>query len=98
MQARATDANGLASVVERSVTNDFTPPWSEEVVAPLRVRDEPRPELTMALDKAGVRYDLYIYDGTQHAFNNDTSAARYNKAAADLAWSRTVALFREALA
>jgi Big-like domain-containing protein len=54
VQARATDANGLASVVERAVTNDFTPTWSEEVVAPLRVRDEPRPELTMALDKAGV--------------------------------------------
>jgi len=51
-----------------------------------------------ALDKAGTRYQLFIYEGTQHAFNNDTSAARYNKAAADLAWSRTVALFKEALA
>ena len=51
-----------------------------------------------ALDKAGVRYELHIYEGTQHAFNNDTSAACYNKAAADLAWSRTVALFKEALA
>ena len=50
-----------------------------------------------ALDKAGVGYQLFIYEGTQHAFNNDTSAARYNKAAADLAWSRTVALFKEAL-
>jgi carboxymethylenebutenolidase len=51
-----------------------------------------------ALDKAGAKYQLHIYEGTQHAFNNDTSAARYNKAAADLAWSRTVALFKEALA
>lgn len=50
-----------------------------------------------ALDKAGVRYQLYTYEGTQHAFNNDAAAARYNKAAADLAWSRTVALFKEAL-
>ena len=50
-----------------------------------------------ALDKAGVKYELHIYEGTQHAFNNDTSAARYNKAAADLAWSRTVTLFKQAL-
>jgi carboxymethylenebutenolidase len=56
------------------------------------------PAYREALDKAGVRYELYVYEGTQHAFNNDTSAARYNKAAADLAWSRTVALFKEALA
>ena len=37
------------------------------------------------------------YPGAQHAFNNDTSAARYNKAAADLAWSRTVAFFKQHL-
>ena len=40
---------------------------------------------------------IYIYPGTQHAFNNDTGAARYNKAAADLAWSRTLAFFKEHL-
>jgi carboxymethylenebutenolidase len=56
------------------------------------------PAYREALDKAGVKYEVRIYEGTQHAFNNDTSAARYNKAAADLAWSRTVALFKEALA
>jgi carboxymethylenebutenolidase len=33
-----------------------------------------------------------------HAFNNDTSEARCDKAAADLAWSRTVAFFMEKLA
>jgi carboxymethylenebutenolidase len=45
-----------------------------------------------------VKHELFVYDGTQHAFNNDTSAARYNKAAADLAWGRTVALLKETLA
>ena len=40
----------------------------------------------------------YLYEGAQHAFNNDTSAARYNKAAADLAWSRTVDMFKQVLA
>ena len=39
-----------------------------------------------------------MYEGANHAFNNDTSAARYNKEAADLAWSRTIAFFKEALA
>jgi carboxymethylenebutenolidase len=43
------------------------------------------------------KYTIYIYPGTQHAFNNDTGAARYNKAAADLAWSRTLAFFAEQL-
>ena len=44
-----------------------------------------------------MKYQLYTYEGAQHAFNNDTSAARYNLTAADLAWSSTVALFKETL-
>lgn len=47
-----------------------------------------------ALTGAGKTFEIHIYDGVQHAFNNDTSEARYNKAAADLAWDRTVAWFR----
>jgi carboxymethylenebutenolidase len=42
-------------------------------------------------------YAIYTYPGTQHAFNNDTGAARYNKEAADMAWGRTIAFFREKL-
>ena len=41
--------------------------------------------------------NFYLYDGVNHAFNNDTSAERYNKAAADLAWERTLAFFRKYL-
>jgi len=37
-------------------------------------------------------------EGANHAFNNDTSAARYDKKAADLAWGRTVAFLKEKLA
>lgn len=51
-----------------------------------------------ALAAAGVKHTVHQYQGTQHAFNNDTSEARYNKAAADLAWSRTVAMLKRALA
>ena len=50
-----------------------------------------------ALKANDKKYTLYSYPGTQHAFNNDTGAARYNKAAADLAWSRTLAFFAENL-
>ena len=47
-----------------------------------------------ALRKAGKTVDLHVYEGVNHAFNNDTSAERYNKAAADLAWKRTLAFFK----
>lgn len=50
-----------------------------------------------ALQANNKKYTKYIYPGTQHAFNNDTGAARYNKAAADLAWERTLAFFKEHL-
>ncbi len=51
-----------------------------------------------ALEAAGKDFTIYIYDGAQHAFNNDTSVARYDKAAADLAWGRTIAFLKEKLA
>ena len=56
------------------------------------------PAFEAALKAAGTDYQLFIYDGVNHAFNNDTAPARYDKAAADLAWSRTIGLFKEALA
>ena len=56
------------------------------------------PAFEEALKESGISYQLFMYDGTNHGFNNDTSAARYNKEAADLAWSRTVAFLKENLA
>jgi carboxymethylenebutenolidase len=50
-----------------------------------------------ALKAAGKSYELHMYPGAQHAFNNDTNAARYDKAAADLAWGRTVEFLKRAL-
>ena len=55
------------------------------------------PAYKAALDHAGVSYKVYMYEGANHAFNNDTSAARYNAAAAKLAWDRTVAFLTEKL-
>ena len=51
-----------------------------------------------ALDKAGIRYELFIYSGVNHAFHNDTSEARYNAEAANLAWDRTMEFFGKELA
>ncbi len=50
-----------------------------------------------ALEGANKDFEIHIYDGAQHAFNNDTNAARYDKAAADLALSRTLAFFTKHL-
>jgi carboxymethylenebutenolidase len=50
-----------------------------------------------ALKAASIEYQLFVYEGANHAFNNDTSEARYNKAAAELSWSRTVAFLKESL-
>jgi carboxymethylenebutenolidase len=51
-----------------------------------------------ALRAAGKPVTYQGYDGANHAFNNDTSAERYNKQAADLAWGRTIRFFRRHLA
>ncbi len=50
-----------------------------------------------ALRAAGKPVTAYNYPGANHAFNNDTSAERYDKAAADLAWMRTLRFFRRHL-
>jgi carboxymethylenebutenolidase len=55
------------------------------------------PAFEEALKKADKKYTLHMYEGANHAFNNDTSEARYNKQAADQAWSRTVAFLKEHL-
>jgi carboxymethylenebutenolidase len=56
------------------------------------------PAFEEALKKNGKEYTLYMYEGAQHAFLNDTNEARYNKDAATLAWSRTLEFFKKHLA
>ncbi len=55
------------------------------------------PAYEEALKKASVNYKMFMYEGAQHAFNNDTNPARYNKEAAQLAWQRTISFFKEKL-
>ena len=53
------------------------------------------PAFEAALKANNKVYELYVYEGANHAFNNDTNAARYNKDVAELAWSRTVAFLKK---
>jgi carboxymethylenebutenolidase len=55
------------------------------------------PEFEAALKNAKIEYHLYMYQGVEHAFNNDTNTERYNKEAADLAWKRTIEFLKEKL-
>ncbi|MEJ7927076.1 dienelactone hydrolase family protein [Sphingobium sp. AN641] len=54
------------------------------------------PPYEAALKAAGTHYKAFTYDGVEHGFNNDTTP-RFNQAAAELAWRRTLALFRRTL-
>jgi len=50
-----------------------------------------------ALEKSGTEFELFIYEGVNHAFHNDTSEARFNKEAAELAWKRTIEFWKKHL-
>ncbi|MEK7877919.1 MAG: dienelactone hydrolase family protein, partial [Pseudomonadota bacterium] len=54
------------------------------------------PAYEAALKANGVKYEMHMYPGTNHAFLNDT-VPRYDEAAAKLSWSRTLAFFNEKL-
>jgi carboxymethylenebutenolidase len=55
------------------------------------------PDFEAALKAAKVEYQLYMYEGAGHAFNNDSNPDRYNKEAAELAWGRTIEFFKKKL-
>lgn len=83
------------------------PPAGEvaKIKAPLLIHDAENdariragwPAYEAALKAAGVRYTYHLYPGVEHGFNNDTTP-RYDAAAARLAWQRTIAFLRQALA
>ena len=53
------------------------------------------PAYDAALKAADVPHEGYIYPGAVHGFNCDATPERYNKAAADLAWQRTIDWFNK---
>lgn len=55
------------------------------------------PAYEAALKAAGTKYELYVYEGAQHAFNNDTAPTRYNAEVAKKAWEATLRVFKETI-
>jgi len=55
------------------------------------------PAYEEALKANKISYELYMYEGVNHAFHNDTAGTRYNEAAAKLAWQRTIEFFKKHL-
>jgi len=55
------------------------------------------PAFEEALKKNNKEYQIFMYEGAGHAFNNDSNAERYNEQAAKLAWGRTIAFFKDKL-
>ena len=55
------------------------------------------PAYEEALKKNNITYELYQYEGVNHAFHNDSSPTRYNEAAAKLAWQRSLDFFAKHL-
>ena len=55
------------------------------------------PDYEAALKANGVNYQMHSYPGTRHGFHNN-STPRYNEAAAQLAWERTISFFKQHLA
>jgi carboxymethylenebutenolidase len=84
-----------------------SPPESgyENINAPILgnyAADDPRlvaslPGFISNMEKNAKPYELYIYPGTKHAFNQDNRPDRYVKEAADLAWNRTISFFNKHL-
>jgi carboxymethylenebutenolidase len=55
------------------------------------------PAFEQALKDNHITYELYMYEGANHAFHNDTAPTRYNEEAAKLAWKRTIEFFKKYL-
>ena len=103
-------ANYLATVLpDLSASVAFygaQPPAAEaaKIKTPLMLHDAEKdervragwPAYEAALKAAGVHYQYFVYPGTEHGFNNDTTP-RYDEAAAKLAWQRTVDFFKKQL-
>ena len=50
-----------------------------------------------SLKEAGIEYQIFVYEGAKHAFNNDSNPSRYHEEAARQAWKRTIGFFKEKL-
>ena len=101
LAAASSEVDAIVSYYGRATPTDKVP----DIKAPLLLHyaendqgvNSTVPAFKEALEKNNKKFAMYTYPGTQHAFNNDTGGARYNKEQADIAWGRTIAFFKENL-
>ena len=96
-QATGTAPNTARFAFLDPAGRDFYPDWeqvSRDCVAALHAAAGHNP-YDKALTAANVPHEGYIYPNCGHGFNCDATPERYNKAAADLAWQRTVDWFNK---
>ena len=80
-----------------SKAKDIRGPLMDHFASLDKKLNEGIPRWEEALKAAGKKYTFHMYEGANHAFNDDTAGPRYDKTAADLAWGRTMAFFKEHL-
>jgi carboxymethylenebutenolidase len=101
MAAHADKLDAAVAYYGRQVTADRVPGIKAALMLHYAEKDDRInagiADYEAALKAAGKPYELFMYPGAQHAFNNDTNTARYDKAAAELAWGRTVAFLKKTL-
>jgi carboxymethylenebutenolidase len=95
------DVDAVVSYYGRAPAADKVPSIKAPLLAHYAENDQgvngTAPAFKEALEKNNKKFTMYTYPGTQHAFNNDTNAARYNKEQAEVAWGRTLAFLKEHL-
>lgn len=82
---------------DTSKVKDIRGPFLDHYAGLDKKLNEGIPRWEEAMKANNKKYTKYMYEGANHAFNDDTAGPRYDKAAADLAWGRTLAFFKETL-
>ena len=94
------DANAAVPFYGRQPAAEEVPKTKASVLAHYAEDDERInagiQDFKEALKKAGIKFEFHIYPGTRHAFFNDTGT-RYNEAASEQAWQRTIEFFKKEL-
>lgn len=101
LATRPRDLAGVVSYYGQPLNTDLVTrirtPLMQHYAALDERLDDRISEFRQALDKAGVDYTMHIYEGAERGFDNPMAKTRYDKEAAEIAWTRTVDLFKDAL-
>jgi carboxymethylenebutenolidase len=101
LAAASSEVDAIVSYYGRATPTDKVPNIKASLLLHYAENDQgvnsTVPAFKEALEKNNKKFTMHTYPGTQHAFNSDVNAARYNKEQAEIAWGRTIAFFKENL-